>query len=72
MGPDLIGSLTRREIEVLWLLDARLSNAEIAEVLHTSPGTVKEHTSRIDLKLLIHKQREAIAHGGDSPDDLPP
>jgi LuxR family maltose regulon positive regulatory protein len=61
MDPDLIESLTWREIEVLWLLDTRLSNKEIAAVLHSSSGTVERHTSSIYRKLAIRARREAIA-----------
>jgi DNA-binding NarL/FixJ family response regulator len=61
MDPDLIESLTSREIEVLWLLDARLSNKEIAAALHNSSGTTERHTSSIYRKLAIHARREAIA-----------
>ena len=44
-GP--IESFTRRETEVLWLLDAGLSIEEIAAVLGISSETVERHTSRI-------------------------
>ena len=63
--PVPIESLTRRETEILSLLDARLSNEEIAAVLHLSSGTVKRHTSRIDRKLVLSTRRSAVAraHG---------
>jgi ATP/maltotriose-dependent transcriptional regulator MalT len=61
IDPDLIESLTWREIEVLWLLDTRLSNKEIAAVLRISSGTVERHTSSISRKLAIHARRAAIA-----------
>jgi LuxR family maltose regulon positive regulatory protein len=51
MDPIQIDSLTQREIEVLRLLDARLSNKEIATVLHISSGAVRSHTCRIYRKL---------------------
>ena len=65
MDPDPIESLTWRETEVLRLLDARLSNEEIAAVLHTSSGTIERHTSSISRKLVIRTRREAVAraHG---------
>ena len=53
-------TLTRYEAEVLWLLDARLSNAEIAAVLHISPETVKRHTRSIYRKLTVHARHETI------------
>src|SRR5215217_8924486 len=53
MHPDPVGSLTRREIEVLWLLDARLSIEEIAEVLHLSPEALQSYRSRLVRKLTL-------------------
>jgi DNA-binding CsgD family transcriptional regulator len=43
--------LTRRENEVLWLLDARLSHEEIAAVLHIPPEMVETHARSIHQKL---------------------
>jgi LuxR family transcriptional regulator, maltose regulon positive regulatory protein len=63
MDPDLIVPLTWREIEVLWLLDAQLSNKEIAAVLRISSGTVDRHTSSIYRKLVIRAGRKAVARG---------
>jgi LuxR family maltose regulon positive regulatory protein len=60
-GPALIEQLTWREIEVLRLLDARLSNQEIAGVLLISAETVKKHTSNIYQKLGVTGRREAVA-----------
>ena len=77
-------TLTRRETQAVWLLDARLSNAEIAAVLRISPETVKRHMRSICQKLTIHTRCEAVArpHGrwlllprapvGDSPGESPP
>jgi LuxR family maltose regulon positive regulatory protein len=65
VDPDLIESLTSREIEVLWLLDAQLSTTEIAAVLRISLGTTESHTSSIYRKLVACTRREALArvHG---------
>jgi LuxR family maltose regulon positive regulatory protein len=46
---------------VLRLLDARLSNQEIAGVLVISAETVKKHTSNIYQKLQVTGRREAVA-----------
>jgi DNA-binding NarL/FixJ family response regulator len=48
MDPDLIESLTRREAEVLRLLDARLSNKEIATVLQALDRELKALLSPAD------------------------
>ena len=49
-GPRSLGSLSRRETEVLRLLGEGLSNREIAERLFISPKTAEHHVSRIYAK----------------------
>jgi LuxR family maltose regulon positive regulatory protein len=53
--------LTEREIEVLELMAAGLTNPEIAEKLVVSAGTVKKHASHIYKKLGAHSRTEAAA-----------
>jgi DNA-binding NarL/FixJ family response regulator len=48
---DGLDELTAREHEVLKLVAAGLTNAEIAQALHLSPLTAKTHVSRILMKL---------------------
>jgi LuxR family transcriptional regulator, regulator of acetate metabolism len=59
--PGLDGLLTRRELEVLELMAAGASNAEIAERLVISVGTVKSHVKHILRKLRAANRAEAVS-----------
>ncbi len=56
-------ALTNRELEILDEIAAGHSNAEIADRLFISRGTVKRHTANIYRKLHVHHRAEAIARG---------
>ena len=60
-SPDLIEPLTQREVEILTLLEQRLSNKEIAARLFISPHTVTQHTLHIYQKLQVNTRRAAVA-----------
>jgi ATP/maltotriose-dependent transcriptional regulator MalT len=61
-GPRSLGSLSRRETEVLRLLGEALSNREIADRLFISPKTAEHHVSRIYGKLGLKSRAEAAAY----------
>lgn len=60
--PD-VADLTPREREVLDLLARGLDNAGLAESLHISPKTVRNHVSNIFAKLGVHHRGEAVVRG---------
>ena len=61
-GPRSLGSLSRRETEVLRLLGEGLSNREIADRLFISPKTAEHHVSRIYAKLGLRSRAEAAGY----------
>jgi DNA-binding NarL/FixJ family response regulator len=58
------GGLTERELEVLALICAGCSAAEIAEALAISPHTVTNHKRRIFAKLEVQSRTQAAAEAG--------
>jgi LuxR family maltose regulon positive regulatory protein len=56
----LIEPLTERELEVLQLIVAGLSNREIADELYVAMGTVKKHITNIYGKLGVQRRAQAI------------
>ncbi len=66
MPPDLIETLTNREMDVLLLLADRLTNKEIAQQLGISTETVKQHTINLYRKLHVNNRRRAVAQARDS------
>jgi len=57
----LIEPLSERELEVLHLIAAGLSNREIAERLVISLSTVKGHIANIYSKLAVNSRTQAVA-----------
>jgi DNA-binding NarL/FixJ family response regulator len=60
-SPSMAGELSEREIEVLRLIAAGLSNKEIAEKLFIAEGTAKNHVSNILSKLEARDRAQAVA-----------
>jgi DNA-binding NarL/FixJ family response regulator len=56
-----LDALSTREQEVLRLLADGLSNAEIAEQLVVTPGTVKRHLHNLYSKLGVENRTQAAA-----------
>ncbi len=57
---DRIGRLTRRETEVLRLMASGATNRALAERLHLSPATVRNHTHNIFEKLGVPNRLAAV------------
>ncbi len=62
---QLVEPLSEREIEVLRLVSAGLSNREIAGQLYLSPGTIKTHVHNICGKLGVANRTQAVTYARD-------
>jgi PAS domain S-box-containing protein len=60
-GPEPAATLSRRELEVLRLMTQGLNTKAIAERLHLSRATVRNHAQAIFAKLGVHSRLEAVA-----------
>jgi ATP/maltotriose-dependent transcriptional regulator MalT len=55
-----IGPLTKRELEILTLLDENRSYQEIAQNLAVALTTVKGYIQQINMKLGVESRRQAV------------
>ena len=60
-GDQAVSPLTRRELEILRLLAGGARTKILAERLHVSPATVRNHVQNIFGKLGVHSRLEAVA-----------
>jgi PAS domain S-box-containing protein len=59
---DPIGRLTRREVEVLRFMASGLTNRALAQRLHVSPATIRNHTHNIFEKLGVPNRLAAATY----------
>ncbi len=64
--------LTERESEILDLVAAGKTNAEIAEALWIAPGTVRKHLENVYEKLEVHSRTAAVARVASAKGPGPP
>ena len=62
LQPELPDELTPREVEVLKLIAAGFSNAEIADALVVSSATVKTHVNHIFAKTGVRDRAQAVRY----------
>lgn len=60
-GSSLAEALTERESEILELVAAGHTNAQIAETLWIAPGTVRKHLENVYEKLGVQNRTAAAA-----------
>jgi LuxR family maltose regulon positive regulatory protein len=60
-SPAMVEPLSKRELEVLQLIVAGATNAEIAQELYIALNTTKNHVKNIYGKLAVHSRAQAIA-----------
>lgn len=59
-APDMLATITNRELEVLRLIAAGMSNREIAQSLHIGEGTAKTHVGHLLTKLAARDRVQLV------------
>ena len=59
--PVAIANLSRRELDVLALINDGRSNKEVARALGITPETVKTHLKSVFSKLSVKRRAQAVA-----------
>jgi len=62
LNGDEVPLLTKRELEILRLMAAGANTKVLAERLHVSPATIRNHAQNIFAKLGVHSRLEAVAY----------
>ena len=60
--PEGTPALTRRELEILRFMAGGANTKALAERLHVSPATVRNHAQNMFTKLGVHSRLEAVAY----------
>jgi len=60
--PEGAPELTRREMEILRFMAGGANTKALAERLHVSPATIRNHAQNIFAKLGVHSRLEAVAY----------
>ena len=60
-APEMLGSLTPREREMVTLVAEGKSDDEIAKELHLSPLTVRTHVQRAKMKMDARSRAQLVA-----------
>ena len=70
LNPQTVRRLTRREVDVLYMVTQGAQNSEIAECLQVGEKTVRNYVSRLYQKLSVRDRAQIAAYAGYAEDAL--